>query len=326
MIGKSATEAAAWLRKGEVVGLPTETVYGLAGNIFDAGAIRKIYEVKGRPLGHPLIVHCKDVEAVKALCVRTFPPMAQRLAAAFWPGPLTMILPKKESIPLSVTGGRDYVGIRVPSHPLFSAVLEEVGFPVAAPSANPYGYISPTSAAHVAAQLGDRVPYILDGGICDVGVESTIVEGLDRSVPVVLRLGGIPLERLEGVVGKVSLLKSAEKKVTVAVPGNLPWHYAPHTPLVVGEVQTLLQKLKGKKVGLLLFQKAVEGVPLANQVVLSERGSLEEAAQGLFKGLHHLDSLGCDWLLAPRFPDVGLGRTINERLSKADGRRFTGTT
>ena len=325
MIGKSTTEAAAWLRKGEVVGVPTETVYGLAGNIFDAGTVRKIYEVKERPLGHPLIVHCKDMEAVKELCVRTFPPMAQRLAAAFWPGPLTMILPKKASIPLSVTGGKDYVGVRVPSHPLFSAVLEKVGFPVAAPSANPYGYISPTSAAHVAAQLGDRVTYILDGGICDVGVESTIVGGLDGSVPVVLRLGGIPQERLEEVIGKISLQKSAENEVTMAVPGNLPWHYAPHTPLLVGDIQTLLQRMKGKKVGLLLFQKAVEGVPLANQVVLSERGSLEEAAQGLFKGLRYLDSLGCDCLLASRFPDVGLGRTINERLLKASGRRLTRT-
>ena len=325
MIGKSSTEAAAWLRKGEVVGVPTETVYGLAANIFNAGAIHKIYEVKGRPLGHPLIVHCKDVEAVKTFCVRTFPPMAQRLAATFWPGPLTMILPKKAGIPLSVTGGKDYVGVRVPSHPLFLAVLEEVGFPVAAPSANPYGYISPTSATHVAAQLGDRVPYILDGGICDVGVESTIVGGFDGAVPVVLRLGGVSLERLEGVIGEVSLQKSAEKKEPMAVPGNLPWHYAPHTPLLVGEVQALLQRMKGKKVGLLLFQKAVAGVPLANQVVLSERGSLEEAAQGLFKGLRYLDSLECDCLLAPSFPDVGLGQTINERLSKARGRWLTRT-
>jgi L-threonylcarbamoyladenylate synthase len=198
-IGKEVNRASQLLREGQLVGIPTETVYGLAANALDADAVLRIFEAKGRPHFDPLIMHLPDADAVK-VHVRDIPPMALQLMDAFWPGPLTLVLPKQSHVPDIVTSGLDTVAVRVPSHPMTQALLRQLDFPLAAPSANLFGHVSPTTAQHVNAQLGDRIPYILDGGATTVGLESTIV-GFEEGIPTIYRLGGLGVEEIERVVG-----------------------------------------------------------------------------------------------------------------------------
>lgn len=301
------------LSQGELVAIPTETVYGLAANIFNEDAVQRIFQVKGRPSFNPLIVHIHDRGQLGLLTTHV-PKSAYALAEAFWPGSLTLVLPKQDSVPMSITAGKDTVAVRMPNHPLALELLQGLSFPIAAPSANPSTRVSPTSAAHVEHYFGDRIPAILDGGTCQVGLESTIV-GFDGETPIIYRKGGISVEAIEAIVGSVILI--TENETTPQAPGMSLKHYAPKTPLRICDNLTEMLSLNpNKKVGILSFYE--DAFPNAERViVLSKDKNLEMAAQGLFAALHTLDAMGLDLILAERFPEAGLGRSINDRLFRA---------
>lgn len=313
-IGTDIKEAARLLRAGELVAIPTETVYGLAANAFSETAVLKIFEAKGRPAFDPLIVHTHSVEGFSQIAV-SIPDMAYRLAEAFMPGPLTLILPKKAQVPLLVTSGHETVGIRIPNHPLTLSLLRELEFPLAAPSANPFGYVSPTTAQHVEQQLGLRIPYILDGGPCSIGIESTIISLAGGQVQV-LRLGGLALEEIEQVLGRpVDQVQTSSSNPQA--PGMLISHYAPRKKVVLGDLSQLLEQYAGQPVGLLSFRNTYAAVPLQHQVALSPAGDVREAAQHLFSALRCLDAQPVELILAEYVPEVGLGRAVNDRLRRA---------
>lgn len=313
IIGQDIAAAANWLKKGQVVGIPTETVYGLAGNALDEKALLQIFEVKQRPHFDPLILHVASVDHI-SYWVKDFPEAAIRIAESFMPGPLTLVLRKKNSIPDLVSSGMDTVAIRVPKHPMTRQLLEKLDFPLAAPSANPFGYISPTTAQHVDKQLGDKIPYILDGGPCQVGVESTILD-FSGETPIVLRKGGLPIEKLEAQLGN---LRVAEKSSSnPKAPGMLESHYAPRIPLSLNAEYALRHNIPAKQTAALRFSAFLPNVPEANQFVLSAKADLEEAARNLFKGLRVLETGNFDVILAEKVPDRGLGKAINDRLARA---------
>ena len=231
------------------------------------------------------------------------------------PGPLTLILPKAKRVPLLVTSGNETVGLRIPNHPLTLQLLRELDFPLAAPSANPFGYVSPTTAQHVEQQLGSRIPYILDGGACTVGIESTIISLTGGQVQI-LRLGGLAQEEIEQVLGRpVDRVQTSSSNPEA--PGMLISHYAPGKKLVVGELPALREQFSGRSVGALAFSKAIAGIPEKHQVVLSPAADVREAAQTLFSALRYLDGQEIDFILAEYVPEVGLGRAVNDRLRRA---------
>ena len=311
-------KAAQLLTQGELVAIPTETVYGLAGNALNPAAVAKIFAVKNRPTFNPLITHTNSWEKIKSY-VQSVPPIAEQLAEQFWPGPLTMLLPKTDRIPDIVTAGLDRVAVRIPRHPLTQALLAQLDFPLAAPSANPFGYISPTEAAHVVEQLGEKIPYILDGGKCSVGVESTIV-GFEEERVIVYRWGGVSEEELQRVVGeKMAIVhhQSPVEKNDPQAPGMLRSHYAPTKKVIVGDIANLLTCYSLSEVGVISFQKRYPPLPPQQQIVLSEVGDLTEAAQRLFSALRTLEKLPIRFILAEPMPDVGLGKAINDRLKRA---------
>ncbi len=311
-IGKDLDKAAYILRRGGLVAIPTETVYGLAANALSPEAVLRIFEAKERPSFDPLIVHMASIGQISRYAT-SFPEMARKLAEALWPGPLTLVLPKNKSIPDITSSGLPTVGLRIPSLELTQRLLGMLDFPLAAPSANPFGYVSPTCAAHVQAQLGDKVDYILDGGPCAVGLESTIV-GFDDEGARVLRLGGISLEQIERLIGSVSV--NTQSTSNPAAPGMLLSHYAPRKPLYTGHIPDLLQNMAGLKVAVLGFR----GTYGQQGEVLSPSGNVAEAAQNLFAALRRLEVLEVEAILAEWAPDEGLGRAINDRLRRASYR------
>jgi L-threonylcarbamoyladenylate synthase len=313
MIGTDIKEAKALLDAGGLVAIPTETVYGLAANAYDAKAVSEIYRVKNRPSFDPLIVHVGRWDQVSEF-VRDIPESAQKLASLFMPGPLTLLLPRTERLPDIVTAGASQVAVRMPNHPLTIALLHSLDYPLAAPSANPFGYISPTTARHVADQLEELVPYILDGGPCTVGIESTIL-GFEDGRPVVYRKGGLTIEMIEAHVGPVLVKPFASSNPLT--PGMLESHYAPKIPLKFGPFGELLSEINPNRTGLLSFRRLQEGFPEAHQVLLSRNGDFAEAARNLFAGMRYLDSLDLDVILAEPLPEMGLGRAINDRLRRA---------
>lgn len=312
-IGKDIYKAKKLLEQSELVAIPTETVYGLAGNALDVTAITKIFKVKNRPTFDPLIAHTDSMDKIRRF-VKNIPEVAYRLAETFWPGPLTLLLAKKNVIPDIVTSGLDSVAVRIPDHSLTLSLLQQLDFPLAAPSANPFGYISPTTAQHVNDQLGEKINYILDGGSCKIGIESTII-GFEDQVPVIYRLGGKSLEEIEDLVGKVKLQpnNSSDPKA----PGMLKSHYAPAKKLLVGNLNELIEKYGSGNAGIISFKDYMPQVERKNQVILSEQGNLEEAAQRLFSALRRLDNMPVSIILAEPVPDTGLGRAINDRLKRA---------
>ena len=324
MIGHDVSTARRWLEAGNVVGIPTETVYGLAGNALDPDAVLTIFRVKNRPAFDPLIVHTDSLDKVRQL-VRELPPVAEQLARTCWPGPLTLLLPKRDHVPDLTTSGLDAVAIRIPDHPLTISLLQSLDFPLAAPSANPFGYVSPTTAQHVADQLGEQVPYILDGGPCPVGVESTIIGFDEAGQAVVYRLGGMALETLEILTGPLQVrTATSQPQAAPAAPGMLTSHYAPRKPLTLlaaGEVLptgvTSAGDRFGESVGALVFSGTLPGIPAANQLVLSPTGDVQEAARNLFAHLRRLDALPVSRLYAQLVPNEGLGRAVNDRLRRA---------
>jgi L-threonylcarbamoyladenylate synthase len=313
IIGSDIQQAKLFLSKGEVVGIPTETVYGLAGNAFDIEAVSKIFEVKNRPTFDPLIVHTNSIQRLTEF-VQYIPEKAQLLAQKFMPGPLTMLLPKHESIPDLVTSGLDTVAVRIPNHPLTLALLAQLDFPLAAPSANPFGYISPTSAQHVAQQLGDKIPYILDGGECQVGIESTIV-GFENDEVIVYRKGGLAIEEIEKVVGKVSVISHSSSNPKA--PGMLKSHYAPRKQMFILDNNNLKNEVRKDRIGYLSFQKYNIDLPQNNQLILSKSGSYREAAKNLFAYMRALDAMDIDKIYVELLPEQDLGIAINDRLRRA---------
>lgn len=315
MISKNINLAVKILNQEGIIGFPTETVYGLAGNIFSEKAVHEIYAIKQRPLYNPLIVHLKSIDELKTIAV-DIPSIALELAKNFWPGPLTLLLKKNPLVPDLVTAGKDTVAVRIPNHPIALALLENLDFPLAAPSANPFGMISPTKAQHVADYFKDKIEMVLDGGICETGVESTIV-GFNEEEVIVYRLGGISLEEIIHIAGKVTLFNKNDKNPEA--PGMLSKHYAPTTPLIFTDrIENEFKKFENKTMGLLLFDKTKNNIPYhCIQKILSPKGDLKEAASKLYETLHQLDKMNLDVIIAEHFQDEGLGRVINDKLTRA---------
>lgn len=312
-IGKDINKASQILKSGNIVAIPTETVYGLASNALDPIAVEKIFLAKNRPFFNPLIIHTDSIEKISNF-VLEIPEKAKIILENLSPGPITVVLKKANNIPDIVTGGHDSVAIRIPNHPLTLELLSQLDFPLAAPSANPFGFISPTKAEHVYEQLNGKLEYILDGGKCTVGVESTIISFTEET-PLVLRFGGISIEKIESLIGKVNINTSSDKPI---VPGQLKSHYAPTHKLVFGNIDELLKNYSDySKVGLLSFDKYYSEVPKENQILLSETSNIDEAAQNLFDSLRKLDKINLDIILAQVFPDVEIGKAINDRLTRA---------
>ncbi len=307
-IGKDILKAAQLLKEGRLVAIPTETVYGLASNALDTTAVAGIFRAKNRPTFDPLIIHTYSIEKAKEY-VTKFPEELEKLANAFWPGPLTLLLSKKSVIPDLVTSGLFNVAVRIPNHPLTLQLLEKLDFPLAAPSANPFGYISPTKPEHVNKQLGNEVDYILDGGACEVGIESTIV-GMENGKVCVYRLGGLSIEQIEKIVGKVEL--KINNSDNPAAPGQLKSHYAPLKKLVIGNVDELLKQYENP--GVLNFGDKSYDVYTYD---LSRKADLTEAAANLFAGLRALDESKVEIILTEYLPEIGLGIAINDRLTRA---------
>ncbi len=308
-------QAAEMIKRGGIVAFPTETVYGLGADAFNPLAVARIFDVKKRPYFDPMIVHVANYNDLDKL-TKEIPSKAKRLIERFWPGPLTAVLLKKEDVPDIVTAGLPTVAIRMPKHSMTLNLIELAGSPIVGPSANPFGYLSPTTAEHVRDQLGDQIDFILDGGSCEVGVESTIVSFFEKG-PVLLRPGGIPLEEIESIIGRVET--SSVDKEKPSAPGMLPRHYAPRTPIVLNWSKKNLDSYSDKKIGLLLFQRPGNDLRYDHLEVLSKKGDLREAAANLFSAIRRLDALSLDLILAEAVPEVGLGRAIMDRLRRASG-------
>ena len=307
-------DAAAVLQRGGLVAFPTETVYGLGADAFNPRAVARIFEVKARPSFDPLIVHLAEAASLDWVAVAD-DPRATDLAARFWPGPLTLVLKRRPELPDIVTSGLDTVGVRVPAHAAARALIAAAGTPLAAPSANPFGYVSPTTAAHVAELLGDAVDLVLDGGPCRVGLESTILSLAGE--PVILRPGGLPREALEEALGMA--LPVAGPSERPLAPGQLQRHYVTRTPLVILAKPARAAPPGPGRVGL-LAQRPTRAAGFAAVEVLAPDGALETAAARLFAALRRLDGLGLDRILAEPCEEQGLGYAIMDRLRRAAAR------
>jgi len=320
---RNLAQLAARLRTGELVAVPTETVYGLAANALDASACRRIFSAKGRPASDPLIVHLAAATELSQVAIPN--ASALRLAKKFWPGPLTIVLPKTASIPDVVSAGLPSVAVRVPAHPLFRRLLKLAGIPLAAPSANPFGYISPTTAAHVRDGLGRKISHILDGGASAIGLESTIIDLRDPRKPRLLRPGAITCSQLEKVLGvtvrpfsRRNEISDTKQSVAQIAPGLLIRHYSPRTPLHLHEKLQLPFVARAKEAWLFVRKPAGDiPIPTKNVFWLDARGDLRGAARRLFAVLRKLDAGGFKKIHAELAPAGDLADAINDRLRRA---------
>jgi L-threonylcarbamoyladenylate synthase len=319
IVGTDIDRGASLLAHGGLVAFATETVYGLGANAYDGRAVARIFEAKGRPRFDPLIVHLGNARSLGDV-VASVPPLAQRLIDAFWPGPLTLVLPKTDRIPDLVTSALPTVGVRMPAHALTLELLRRANVPVAAPSANLFGQVSPTTAQHVAEQLGEQIDYILDGGPCSVGVESTILD-VSGDHPTLLRPGGLAVELIEAEIGAIRVPGPLSNENVVnenepqLSPGRLMRHYATRTPLVIADREQAPSA--NQRVGLLTLVAEPGDERYAVVEVLSKRGDLAEAATHLFAAMRRLDARGLELIMARLVPESGLGRAINDRLRRA---------
>ncbi len=306
------------LTEGKLVVIPTETVYGLAANGLDETAVAGIFSAKNRPTFDPLILHVASIEQAQSLSI-DWPEMADKLALAFWPGPLTLILPKADHVPDLTTSGQPTVGIRMPNNRLTLELLSTLPFPLAAPSANPFGYVSPTNAQHVADQLGDSIDYILDDGDCSVGIESTII-AIDNGTPKVLRLGGLSLERIADVLG-FPVLEHLNQNSNPQAPGQLDQHYSPRCKLIA--LNTMPAEDIDPSVSIIYFSKQEAqrssdyNSSDGSHYYLSDSGDTNQAASNLFSTLRRLDQDNQKVAYFEWAPNEGLGRAINDRLQRA---------
>jgi len=314
IVSSDIKKAVSILNSDDVVAIPTETVYGLAGNIFSETAIKKIYAVKQRPSFNPLIVHIHSIEQIHELTTE-FPEKAKQLAETFWPGSLTLVLPKSDTIPNWITAGKDTVGLRIPNHPVTLELLQSLDFPLAAPSANPSNRISPTQSSHVDEYFKDKIQMVLEGGECKNGIESTII-GFENNEPILYRLGSISIEDIEAVIGKIKIKNKEESKPDA--PGMLSKHYSPITnTFLADDIDSFLLTIENKKVGVLKFNDTPLKAKVSHIEVLSTKGNLAEATANLYAALHKLDDLDLDIIIAERLPETGLGKSINDRLERA---------
>ena len=325
-------QAAEIIRRGGLVAFPTETVYGLGASAFSGPSVDRIFRAKGRPGDNPLIVHIAQEDDLKEL-VKEKPSVVGVLAKKFWPGPLTLVLPKGPGVPPEVTAGLDTVAVRVPRHPVALALIRAAGLPIAAPSANLSGRPSPTTAEHVLEDLAGRIQLLLDGGPCPVGLESTVLD-LTGEVPLLLRPGGVTLEQLQEALGEVRVLdpRNFKKGEAPPSPGLKYRHYAPRAPMfmvegeasrVVKEIQKICRenRLKGRRVGLLVTEENRGQFRAEAIEVLGLRRSPEEMAARLFDSLRRLDASGVDLILAESFEETGIGMALMNRLRKASSGR-----
>lgn len=304
--------AAQKIKNGGIVVFPTETVYGVGASAYNPNAVIRIYEIKERPKFDPLIVHISRLGDLKKITTE-IDSRCEILIERFWPGPLTLVLNKSPIVPEIVTAGLDTIAVRMPDHKIALELITESGVPIAAPSANMFGRLSPTIAEHVIKQLGEKVDIIIDGGKTTIGIESTILDM--TSEPTVLRPGGIPIEKIEKFIGKVKL-RTYEKRPRS--PGQLLKHYAPKIPLkIIENGNSILANTHNA--GLIVFQKFPKNVNFKIVEILSPSGDLKEAACNLFSALHRLESSGVEIIYAEKVPEVGLGLAIMDRLRKAQG-------
>ena len=312
--GTDLKKAALFLEADETVAIPTETVYGLAGNALHEKAVHKIFAAKKRPLYNPLIVHIKGLEELDKYA-KEIPAVAYHLFEHFSPGPLTIILPKKSIVPYVTTAGKADVAIRIPNHPLTLELLNQLDFPLAAPSANPFGYISPTTAEHVMKQLGGKIPYILDGGPCIQGLESTVI-GFQDGMPFLHRLGALRLEELQSFLPDIRF-KMNDNTAPVS-PGMLSQHYSPNTVMYLAEdLYPIINNNCSKKIGVISLSREYPEILPERMVILSSNADLNEAAPKLYAALHYLDSLELDMILVERMPEYGMGLAMNDRMERA---------
>lgn len=311
-IGTDIEKAKILLESGKLVAIPTETVYGLAANALDPIAVSSIYEAKNRPSFDPLIIHVGNILAFRQYTI-DFPSELLEIAREFCPGPITFLVKKSEIIPEITTSGLQKVAIRIPNHPLTLDLLSRLNFPLAAPSANPFGYVSPTTAQHVFDQLGNRIPYILDGGPCQVGLESTII-GIESHKLIVYRKGGLDLDSLKKFYsGKIQI--NDHSSSNPQAPGMLDRHYSPNKRIEILDGQTNLSITDHSKTGFLRFNLALEG--FGNQIILSPTSNLKEAAFRLFDALRQFDKMDIDKVFIELVPEIGLGIAINDRLRRS---------
>jgi len=313
--GETIARAAALLHSGELVAFPTETVYGLGADAGNADAVRRIFAAKGRPADHPVIVHLGESAAV-AQWARAVPDAARRLAAAFWPGPLTLVLPRAAHVSDAVTGGQDSIGLRVPSHPVAHALLMAFGGGIAAPSANRFGRISPTTARHVADDLGAGVALILDGGACDVGIESTIVAFTDDE-PVLLRPGGIGIDALARVLGRAP---RAPDGGAPRAPGTLASHYAPRTPaklVATDALQAEMRQLASHDERVAVLARRAAGPDGGGELWLHAPAEAAPYAHDLYANLRALDAVAADVILIEAVPAGPAWLAVRDRLARA---------
>lgn len=309
---ENIAKAAEEIKRGNIVAFPTETVYGLGADGFNSIAVSKIFEAKNRPSFNPLIIHLCKHSQIHDICVYT-DDRIDRLTEKFWPGPLTIVLPKKEIIPDIVTAGHETVAVRMPDHHVALELISKTGAPIAAPSANTFGFLSPTSAIHVNKQLEGKVDIILDGGESNVGVESTIIELIDDQF-MLLRPGGLPKEEIESITG--NLLTANGVRENPNAPGQLLHHYAPNVPIkFIDEIDP--DKIIPERSAGLFFDEDNSGINLFVVRILSQTGDLREAAANLFKYLHELEQEEPDIILAKKIKETGLGIAIMDRLRKA---------
>jgi L-threonylcarbamoyladenylate synthase len=312
-VGTDINEAAKWLEKGELVAIPTETVYGLAANASNENAIVKVFETKQRPSFNPLILHVASIQLIEQYA--TLNQNSAKLAQAFMPGPFSLLLPKKQTVSNLITAGSNLVAVRIPNHALLQSLLAKLPFALVAPSANMFGYVSPTNSAHVYNGLQGKIPYILDGGASQVGLESTIVEANNDEV-IIHRNGAITEQDIKAVLPKVAVKKYTGSEVNT--PGQIKSHYATKTPLIVSSnMQATTQVLAGKNIAYILFSEEVNLAPSKNQFVLSNSASLQQAAMRLFDTMQKIDATGFDYIIAEVFPNQGIGIAINDRLHRA---------
>lgn len=315
MIYKSTEEniskAAAVIRKGGLVAFPTETVYGLGGNALDTEAVARIFEAKKRPSFDPLITHIADLEKLDELALVSDPRIYD-LAGKFWPGSLTLIVPKRDIIPSLVTSGLHTMAVRMPDHPIALSLIRQSSGAVAAPSANSFGYLSPTEAQHVEDDLGQRIDMVLEGGACRVGVESTVLD-LTRDNPIILRPGGLTRQEIEEVLGPVEIFNRTTTSPTA--PGQLEMHYSPRKSLFI--VDDLDKVIAKEKAGALIFNDPAKAEGFSCSEILSPSGSMLEAASRLFSSLHTLDQQDIECIYAEVIPEDGIGRAVMDRIYKA---------
>lgn len=314
MIGTDIERAAELLRSGKVIGIPTETVYGLAANALNEEAVLDIYQIKNRPSFDPLISHFPNKDSIYGY-VKEFPVYAQKLSDTLWPGPLTLLLESNGKLPLMISSGSPKIAVRVPGHKMSLELLGLLEFPLAAPSANPFGYISPTRAEHVEAQLGEKIPYILDGGECSIGLESTIIDASSER-PKILRLGGYTLSEI-AEAGEIEPELLLNQNSNPQAPGQLDKHYSPKSKFILTEnIKASLEEHAGKKISILTFG-AMEEIEGVFQLNLSKSGSTREAAKNLFHYLRMLDESESELIISVKLPEEEWGLAINDRLRRA---------